>query len=50
MLKDYKLTLNIDESDPPVDQKVRRITFGLRDKVNEKLDELLENDIIEEAP
>ena len=50
MLKDYKLKLNIDETVPPVAQKIRRIPFGLRDKVNEKLDELLENDIIEEVP
>ena len=34
----------------PVAQHVRRIPFGLREKVDEKLDELLELDIIEEVP
>ena len=38
VLKDYKLKLNIDEIVPSVAQKVRRVPFGLRDKVNEKLD------------
>ena len=31
-----------------VAQPIRRLPFGLRDKVDEKLDELLEKDIIEE--
>ena len=31
-------------------QHVRRISFGLREKVDAKLDELLELDIIEEGP
>ena len=33
----------------PVAQPVHRLTFGLRDKVDEKLDELLEKDIITEV-
>ena len=33
----------------PVAQPVRRLPFGLRDKVDEKLDELLEKDIIKEV-
>ena len=34
----------------PVAQPVRRLLFGLRDKVDRKLDELLKEDIIEEVP
>ena len=34
----------------PVIQPVRRIPFGLREKVDAKLQELLDADIIEEAP
>ena len=50
LLKDYELKLHIDESVKPVAQHVRRIPFGLREKVDAKLDELLELDIIEEVP
>ena len=49
-LKGYELKLHIDESVKPVAQHVRRIPFGLREKVDAKLDELLELDIIEEVP
>ena len=49
-MKDYELKLHIDESVKPVAQHVRRIPFGLREKVDAKLDELLELDIIEEVP
>ncbi|KAL9966531.1 hypothetical protein ACROYT_G024619 [Oculina patagonica] len=45
-----ELKLHIDESVKPVAQHVRRIPFGLREKVDKKLDELLELDIIEEVP
>ena len=34
----------------PIAQPVRRLPFGLRDKVDGKLDELLEKGIIEEIP
>ena len=34
----------------PVAQPVRRIPFGLREKVDKKLDELFETDIMEEVP
>ena len=47
LLKGYELKLHIDESVKPVAQQVRRIPFGLREKVDAKLDELLELDIIE---
>ena len=49
LLKDYELKLHVDKSVKPVAQPVRRITFGLRGKVDEKLDELLQADIIEEV-
>ncbi|XP_022788129.1 uncharacterized protein LOC111328046 [Stylophora pistillata] len=50
LLRDYELKLNIDDSVKPVAQRVRRIPFGVREKVERKLDELLENGIIEEVP
>lgn len=34
----------------PVAQPVRRIPFGLREKVDEKLDDLLQAEVIEEVP
>ena len=49
-MKGYELKLHVDESVKPVAQHVRRIPFGLREKVDAKLDELLEFDIIEEVP
>ena len=50
LLKGYELKLHIDESMKPVAQPVRKIPFGLREKVDKKLDQLLELDIIEEVP
>ena len=50
LLKDYSLKLNIDGSVQPVAQSLRRVPFGLREKVEKKLQELLALDIIEEAP
>ena len=50
LLKGYELKLNIDDTVKPVAQHVRRIPFGLREKVDGKLDELLELDMIEEVP
>ena len=41
---------NVDETVQPVAQPMRRLPFGLRDKVDEKLDELLEKGIIEDVP
>lgn len=46
-LKDYQVKLHIDESILPVAQPVRRVPFGLRAKVEEHLDDLLEKGIIE---
>ena len=50
LLRDYELKLNIDDSVKPVAQPVRRIPFGVREKVERKLDELLESGIMEEVP
>ena len=49
-LKGYELKLHIDESMKPVAQPVRRILFGLREKVDKKLNQLLGPVIIEELP
>ena len=49
-LKDYQLKLHINKDVNPVAQPVRRLSFGLREKVDQKLDELLKGDIIEEVP
>ena len=50
LLKGCELKLHIDDSVKPVAQHVRRIPFGLREKVDKKLDELLELYIIEGVP
>ena len=50
LLKGYELKPHVDESVKPVAQHVRRVPFGLRDKVEKKIDELLDLDIIEEVP
>ena len=44
------MKLNIDDSVKLVAQPVHRIPFGVREKVERKLDELLESGIIEEVP
>ena len=49
-LKSYKLKLHINADVTPVAQSVRRLPFGLRDKVDDKLDKLLDMRIIEEVP
>ena len=48
-LKDFQLKLHVRDDVTPVAQPVRRLPFGLRAKVDEKLDELLAKDIIEEV-
>ena len=40
-LKNYQLKLHINKDVKPVAQQARRLPFGLRDKVDQKLDELL---------
>jgi hypothetical protein len=49
-LKDFQMKLHIKDDVKPVAQPVRRLPFGLRAKVDNKLNELLEEDIIEEVP
>ena len=46
-LKDYQVKLYVDPIIPPVAQPVRRTPFGLRDKVKERVEELVAMDIIE---
>ena len=49
-LKHFQLKLHVNKDIKPVAQPVRGLPFGLRDKVDKKLDELLKEDIIEEVP
>ena len=44
-LADFQLKLHVNRDIKPLAQPVRRLPFGLRDKVDIKLDELLEKDI-----
>ena len=46
-LKSKQVTLHIDTSVQPVAQPLRRMPFNLREKVETKIDELLDLDIIE---
>ena len=46
-LKDYQVKLHVNPDVPPVAQPVRRTPFNLRDKVKEKIEELVAVDIIE---
>lgn len=49
-LKGYEFKLHVDESVKLVVQHVRSIPFRLQEKMDEKLDEFLELDTIEEVP
>ena len=46
-LENYQLKLHIDPQVTPAVQKMRRIPFSRKDKVTAKVNELLENDIID---
>lgn len=46
-LKDRKIKLHVDPNVKPVAQPVRRTPFGLREKVEAKIQDLLSKDIIE---
>ena len=46
-LKEFQTKLHVDESVKPVAQKLRPPPFGLRDKIEQKLNELVDFDIIE---
>ena len=48
-LRDFQLNLHIRDDVTPVAQPVRRLPFGLRNKVEQKLHGLLDKDIIEEV-
>ena len=48
-LRDFQLKLYIKDNFTPIAQPVRRLPFGLRTKVDEKLDELLAEDIIKKV-
>ncbi len=48
-LKDFELKIHIDHNVKPVAQSPQLIPFGLRKKVEDKLTELLDADIIEKV-
>ena len=48
-LKDFQAKLHIDESVEPIAQKLRTSPFGLREKIEEKLEELVNHDVIEQV-
>jgi transposase InsO family protein len=48
-LKGQKVKLHIDPKVRPVAQPLRKIPYGLRDKVDEQIGDLLEKDIIEKV-
>ena len=48
-LRDFQLQLAIDSEVKPVTQKLRRLPFSLQPAVEAKLEELLEQDIIEKV-
>ena len=49
-LKDHQLKLHMNKDVKPVAQPVRRLPFGLRNKVDKKLVELVKEDIINKVP
>ncbi|XP_062585167.1 uncharacterized protein LOC134246834 [Saccostrea cucullata] len=48
-LKNFQLEIPIDKTVKPVAQSVRPVPFSMREKINKKLQELLDMDIIEKA-
>ena len=48
-LKDFQLNIPIDPCVKPVVQSMRRVPFSLRDKLEKKLNELVDLDVIEKA-
>ena len=48
-LKDFQLSIPIDPEVQPIAQPIRRVPYHLRDKLSDKLDELVELDIIEKV-
>ena len=49
-LKNYQFKLHTNKDVKPVAQQMRILPFGLMDKFDKKLDDLLDKDIKEEAP
>ena len=49
-LKDGQIKLSIDHNQPPKEQSQRRIPYHVRDKVENALEELENNEIIERVP
>ncbi len=49
-LKDRQVTLYINETVTPVAQPRRRVTFHLRQKVEDETNKLEQDDIIEKVP
>ena len=47
LLKDFKVTLHIDKTIKPIQQKLRHIPFHLRDPVATEIKNMLDQDIIE---
>ncbi|KAL9967186.1 hypothetical protein ACROYT_G025364 [Oculina patagonica] len=48
-LKDFQLKVPIDSEVQPIAQPIRRVPYHLRDKLSDKLDELVKLDIIEKV-
>ena len=48
-LKDFQLDIPVDPCVKPIVQSMRRVPFSLRDKLEKKLDELVDLDVIEKA-
>ena len=48
-LKDTQVKIHVDESVKPVAQRPRRVTFHLRDKVEQEIQKLLDEHIIEKV-
>ena len=48
-MKNFQITLNIDETVPPVSQHLRRIPFHTRKKIEEKIKQLENLDVIEKV-
>jgi hypothetical protein len=48
-LKDYQLEIAIDDKVEPIAQKARRVPFGLREKLEEKINELEEMGVVEKV-
>ena len=48
-MKDFQLDIPINQDVKPITQPMRRVPFSLRDKLEQKLNELVDLDVIERA-